>query len=690
MCGTGTIAKGKRVAPKEGKRSAKTGGAAKASRRKDGKPSSGDDSDGPVVVRAPSASRVLWEKGLPLSDLVIEAVSPEGKVTEIRAHRCFLAAVSNYFKAALFGEGAPAKPATGPARLRIEDVDVDALRECIRWCYVETWSEDSSMVVRCKVAAKRFDVPGLEFASCQAARTSLTPAGMLTALAAATNAGDKELMDAAVDGAAADPEGTISNPAFLELPAQAVEAIVRCDRMATDEVDIVKTVLAWADRRASQRGAAQRRGARGAAASGAGGGGGGYVGPLSTGEELLKELCPTGAAVQAAGAAAASAASAAAAGEGAAAASAAAATSGTAAAPAADAEDGESAFSYTASIAGTTATGAGARPGSLPSRPVDILHALRLPLLKLDELIKIVKPAGVLNARDFAALVSHSYKTAPERRLETSVAGFSNERRAGTSKSVIIHMWGGGGACGQDSGPQFGGAGGYLAVRYELVPGDDLTVHVGDGGYADAAGSNDALSTKAWPNGGCGGYNWVSGGGGGATYVTSSMHEGEVVAGAGGGGGGPANGTWSSAGGGGGGTKDGRVGEGGHGGNQSRRSPTMGTDGGGNGGKPDGSGSAARGASPHGAGGGPGGSSRSDGGDGGASSNKWAEEMCSLTPTNHAAVESPTLKVSAGGGGGPRSPKARGAPGLCILEIESTGERIEFKFKGEPEVYVAE
>ena len=685
MCGTGTIAKGKRIAPEGGKRPAKAGGAAGASRRKGGKGKSGDDSDGPVVVQAPSASRALWEKGLPLSDLVIEAVSPEGKVTEIRAHRCFLAAVSNYFKAALFGEGAPEKPATGPARLRIEDVDVDALRECIRWCYVETWSEESSMVVRCKMAAKRFDVPGLEFASCQAARSKLTPAGMLTALAAATNAGDRELMAAAVDGAASDPEGTIANPGFLELPAQAVEALVRCDRMAADELDIVKTVLAWADRRASQRGAAQRRGAASAAASGAGGGGGGYVGPLSTAEELLKELCPPGATVQAAAAAA----SAAAAGDGAAAASAAGADAA-AAASAAGAEDGESAFSYTASIAGTSTAGAGSGPGALPARPVDILHALRLPLLKLEELIKFVKPSGVLNARDFAALVSHSYKKPSERRLVKSVAGFSNERREGTSKTVIIHMWGGGGACGQDSGPQFGGAGGYLAVRYELVPGDELTIHVGDGGYADASGSNDALSTKAWPNGGCGGYNWVSGGGGGATYVTSSMHEGEVIAGAGGGGGGPANGTWSSAGGGGGGTKDGRVGEGGHGGNQSRRSPTMGTDGGGNGGKPDGSGSAARGASPHGAGGGPGGSSRSDGGDGGASSSKWAEEVCTLTPTDQEAVESPTLKVSAGGGGGPRSPKARGKPGLCIIEIEATGERIEFKFKGEPEVYIAE
>jgi len=585
----------------------------------------------------------------------------------------------------LFGEGAPEKPEDGPARLRLDKVDVPALKECVRWCYVETWCEDAAMAVRCKRTAKRFDVPGLEQACCEAVRTKLGVGAALDTLDKAARAWDQELVDAALAGACRDPDAAVVSRAFLHLCPRAMEALVGAQGFGADEASIFEAVVTWADTRAAQRGGATRKGggAAAAAASGAGGGGGAYAGPQCTAEELLKELCPDATEEAAASSSAAApskpaAAAAAAFGDSTA-------TTAGAAGESAAASGGET-TAYEAESGWSSTAGAAPAPAL---RRVDILHKLRLPLLEPAALVSLVRPTGVVAAADFTTLIASSYRPKEERRALKEVAGFPAQRRQGATRTLLVHMWGGGGACGEASGPQYGGAGGYLCASFEASPDDKLTVYVGGGGAADASGSNEALSTKAWPNGGCGGHNYVSGGGGAATFITSELKGGEVVAGAGGGGGGPANGSWSSGGGGGGGTCDGKIGEGGHGGNQSRKSPTPESDGGGKGGMPDTGGSKAKGADSHGAGGGPGGTARANGGDGGASSCMHATEVSCVAATDHVAVESPLLPGrSAGGGGKPSAPKDKGEAGLCIIQVKETGEIFEFVFTGEPQPFV--
>jgi hypothetical protein len=696
MCGVGRREDGSKS---KSTVSASGGAKGRSKRGKKDKKKDKDDEDAGVKTQVPSVARGLWEKGCPLSDLVIEAVSEDGHTTtEVSAHRCFLAAVSNVFKDALYGPGAPAKPADGPVRLRIEDVDVVALQECVRWCYVETWSEDPELVARCAAAARRFDVPGLLQACCHSVRENFSTEAVLQALEGACNAFDRDLMFAAVEGACRDARAIVDSAAFKDISPRAMDALVGCTTFGVEEEVLVAAVLQWADHRAIIKGAELRRGAR-AAASGAGGTSSASSGPQATGESLLAELSPkvtaeevaaaraaavvavqglkSSADAKAAIAAAMAAASASASADGADDADAAAAAAGSA-----SGDDTAYSYSATEGEAGSMATDAAAIV-----RPVNILKRLRLPLMKQDALVRVVKAADLLSPKDFAALVAHSFKSKEDRAMVKSVAGFSNIRREGAERTLHIHMWGGGGATGQNSGPQYGGAGGYLCVEYALPSDDRLTVYVGGGGYADASGGNDALSTVAWPNGGSGGTNWVSGGGGGASFVRSLSHKDEVIAGAGGGGGGPASSSWSSAGGGGGGTKDGRMGTGGNGGNQAKKEPTKGTDGAGDGGKPDGSGSRAKGASKHGAGGGPGSSSNANGGDGGESSCAHATELLRIAATDSKAVVPPGMTLSAGRGGRPNKPKERGEPGLVTIDVEETGEHFEFKFTGEPQEF---
>lgn len=589
----------------------------------------GKERDGKAVATKPTtrqvpplAVRTLWEMGLPHADCILVA-GAEHK--EIRAHRCFLAAVSDRFKEMFFGAEALPMPASGPLRVNLPDADAVGLAECVRFVYMEDWSNDASAVVRCKRTASQFDVPGLEHACCEAVRHHFGPETILQAIAAAVHDSDKDLIAAAVEGASRDPRAFLDNPMFLDLPAEAVGALAAAQTFAVDEPTLVRACIEWADHQAMKKG--KRRRADGAV-SGAG----------------VASAASSAAAVAAAAA--------------------------RAVAP----KDG---------WAMPSCEGAALRE-ELVSH---VLMHLRLPLLSRDEIIRYMRSTGILAPGEFAALIAHTYKPRDVRLVVEEVHGFKNVMRDGTHRTLVIHMWGGGGASGQDTGPQYGGAGGYLCVSYKLTREDLLTVHVGDGGYADAAGSNDAISTLAWPNGGCGGYNWVSGGGGGATFVTSALRDGEVIAGSGGGGGSPANGSWSSGGGGGGGTRDGKVGVGGHGGNQARNEGLPGTMGGGNGGNGDSRGAAELGACIHGAGGGRGGSSRANGGQGGDCSHKWSEVVERINAKDHEAIKSPTLDKAFGAGGRPGSGRVRGEPGMCIIIVQETGEKFDFKFTGKAEVF---
>lgn len=190
---------------------------------------------------------------------------------------------------------------------------------------------------------------------------------------------------------------------------------------------------------------------------------------------------------------------------------------------------------------------------------------------------------------------------------------------------VQIQLWGAGGAGGEYSRGNHGGAGGYVGGTLQLEEDQELVLVVGGGGrthsHGAASGGFSTPEGAGFPNGGNGFGNYDSGGGGGSTHLLSGTL---VIAAAGGGGGGSGGENCGSGGGGGGGATGARLGAGGDGAYSSN--PTQGTHGGGDGG--DGHGSLSfpyAGASHNGAGGGCGNGGGGNGGGGGQASTHGLE-----------------------------------------------------------------
>lgn len=154
---------------------------------------------------------------------------------------------------------------------------------------------------------------------------------------------------------------------------------------------------------------------------------------------------------------------------------------------------------------------------------------------------------------------------------------------------VQITIWGaGGGGGGTDSyAPGNGGNGGYAQASFNVNPGDNLTIYVGQGGGAGAAcASNGPGGTGGWGygnggNGGNSGGTGCSGSGGGGGGASAVLINGSVVLVAGGGGGGGGGGNHASGGTGGlgGGTNGTAGGNGGAGGIAGGSGNTNGTNG---------------------------------------------------------------------------------------------------------------
>lgn len=539
-------------------------------------------------------------------------------------------------------------------RLQLPAVDPEAFKAVIQHAYTDDWGGNATLVLKIRRVAADLKMGELMTQLTKSVEENLSAADAVGVLQAAAEERDKHLMDAALEAVLGDPEEAINSVSVKFLLPQTLGSLVAREDFGAPELAIAEACLRWA---------AHRIGAEPGSDS----------------------------------AAPASAASAAGAGEGAGAAATAAPRDGEEDADAAAASAAAIAADAAAAAAGPVLTGSHPRTATrVPSDVVvgrgaelraqlepHVLPHIRFPLLKARDLATRVKPWGVLTASELVQLLAFQFRPREERRAQARVAKFLATPRSGATSSLLIHCWGGGGASGQDSGCARGGAGGYICVRYEAEGDDDeLEIYVGEGGYADASGSTGSTSTKAWPNGGCGGYSWNSGGGGGATFVKSKARKGQVIVGAGGGGGGTAPRSWACGGGGGGGTKDGRVGEGGMCGNQPTPEGTEGTDGGGRGGKGDSKGSGKDGKNANGAGGGSGSSTSADGGDGGDASHKHSELVKRINASSDAAV-SVTVggrSRSAGQGSAAGKAKGRGSPGLVIIENEDSGTVQVFNF----------
>jgi len=461
----------------------------------------------------------------------------------------------------------------------------------------------------------------------------LSPSDAVGVMQAAAEDGDAALEAAALEAALADPAAAIASPSVPHLAAASLASLVSRDDFSAPELDIIQACLRWG---AARAGVPEPSPAQ----------------PPQVTEGLEDDADDDAkpdddAAASASGAAAA------------AASAALAASAVRARVPALTPEQG-----------------AAVRAALNP----DIFPALRFPLVAAVDTARLLKPWAVLTPAELVGLISFQFQPRSARTAATAVAGFSCLKRAGACRSVLIHLWGGGGASGQDASCGGGGAGGYLCVRHDAEPDEVLSVYVGDGGYADAAGGTSSFSTLAWPNGGRGGYSWNSGGGGGATFVKSSCHGGMVIAGAGGGGGGTAARSWACGGGGGGGTMAGKEGSGGDCGNQPVPGGCAGAHGSGDGGKAEPGGSGAKGKAANGAGGTSGASTKANGGNGGDAS--FLPELTLVRRVNARDEKAIGLVVAgkkrtAGGGGRPGAVKDRGKPGMCIIEDERTGETLK-------------
>jgi hypothetical protein len=129
----------------------------------------------------------------------------------------------------------------------------------------------------------------------------------------------------------------------------------------------------------------------------------------------------------------------------------------------------------------------------------DLLMCVRFPQIDGVGLASDVGPSGLLSDEQLSALYLHQFRPLKEREAVSEVAGFNNAPRKPISKEVTIILWGGGGGSGQHASSGVGGAGGYLRVRYQVFPGEELTITVGQGGQF---ASDSAYKPGAYPNGG--------------------------------------------------------------------------------------------------------------------------------------------------------------------------------------------
>lgn len=240
---------------------------------------------------------------------------------------------------------------------------------------------------------------------------------------------------------------------------------------------------------------------------------------------------------------------------------------------------------------------------------------------------------------------------------------------------VTFRLWGAGGSGGMGVDVA-AGAGGFAEGKYLLMPGEKLSVTVGEAGSTPAAAIGGGGR-------GCSSSGYTSGGGGGASFITSSSRENQVLLGAGGGGGGA---SYSASGGGGGGTLGGRIGAGGNGGPHGHGpAPTAGSSGGGGGGGthshsvPVTAGGASGGSAGcfggHANGAGGQGYHSAGGGGGGAASHMHLIDgsFRAINATGHAAVVVPEAPGVAAGGCGKSG--RNGSAGLAIIILPDGGRK---------------
>lgn len=510
------------------------------------------------------------------------------------------------------------------------------MEAALRFCYTDSWGGNATLVLRLRRVAKLLEMKELEADLHRSIEEDLSASDAVGVIQAAAEEKDTALMSAAVDAALADPSEAIKSPSLPFLTAESLASLVSHGEFAAPELEIILACFRW-----------------GAAKAGTPTPSAALPPPKPEGSPPDVDADADIAASSAAGSAAA------------------AASAAGAPRPRPD---------HTAAL--TKEQGEAVRAALEPL----IAPHLRFPLVSVQDLAKHVKPWGVLTPSEMVQLLSFGFKTRLQRAKMPTVARFIAERRAGHGRTVLIHLWGAGGASGQDSACARGGAGGYMCVQYWCPDDEELSIHVGAGGYTDATSGTTSFSTQGWPNGGRGGYSWNSGGGGGATFVISRSLGARVLVGAGGGGGGTAPRSWACGGGGGGGTKDGKVGSKGDCGNQASPAGEKGVDGNGDGGPGESSGSGSKGADNNGAGGDSASGTRANGGAGGHAS--YLPE-CDLVTRKDARSDAAMTGVvggrprKAGGAGRASHPKERGRDGLCIIEDEATGKTYEFKFERE-------
>lgn len=581
----------------------------------------------PRFQSKPTAALVRLHETRDWSDAEIVA-GEEERVFPV--HAVVVAMASPYLHRALFDDDGELKT----KRILLPDADPDALEAALRFCYTDSWGGNATLVLRLRRVARLLEMKALEAELHRSIEEDLSASDAVGVMQAAAEEKDTALMAAAVDAALSDPSEAIKSPSLPFLTAESLAALVSHGEFAAPELDIVLACFQWAARKAG----------------------------TPTPSAALPPPRPEGSPPE----------------EDDAGDDAAATAAGSAAAAASAAGAGRSLAHRTPAL--TKEQGEAVRAALEPL----IVPHLRFPLLSVQDLAKHVKPWGVLTPSEMVQLLTFGFKTRAQRAKTPTVARFLAERRSGHGRTVLIHLWGAGGASGQDSSCARGGAGGYMCVQYVCPDDEELSIYVGAGGYTDASSGTASFSTQGWPNGGRGGYSWNSGGGGGATFVVSRSLGSKVLVGAGGGGGGTAPRSWACGGGGGGGTKDGKVGSKGDGGNQPTPAGEKGVDGNGDGGPGESSGSGSKGADNNGAGGDSASGTRANGGAGGHAS--FLPDCDLMTRKDARSEEALTAVVGgrtrkAGRGGRASHAKERGKDGLCIIEDEATGKTYEFNFE---------
>ncbi|XP_043860288.1 BTB/POZ domain-containing protein 19 [Dromiciops gliroides] len=163
---------------------------------------------------------------------------------EVLAHRCLLTSRCDYFRQLLSAEnpggGAPEEPVI------LADVPPDAFLMVLEFLYTNTITLDRRTVLEVLISSLEYGLSELRELCVEFVVRNLDVELVCEALQVAVTFGLRSLREKCLNFIDSRTQDVLRTPAFHELSPAALITVLRSDRLAVDEVELIAATLHWA------------------------------------------------------------------------------------------------------------------------------------------------------------------------------------------------------------------------------------------------------------------------------------------------------------------------------------------------------------------------------------------------------------------------------------------------------------